>query len=235
MRTTKLFRMIWRINAVVILLGTTGICLFLGYLAADALVSKFRLRERADTVNVEQRDDHAVDPKMWLGDFKRLAGTEHMCAALMSSQAYSAGLFSKEASATRNYLFLNIADKSSRWLMPNNGQLLLSMDEIVEKGMNRSVRSEDEVVKWLAFEVVPADTDGDRQLTAGDGKSLAVASPDGTHCVEVIKGVDEFKGQANPGGGKLVVVYRQGAKTTVAEVNLDQRSVTGSKELQPLK
>ncbi|MBE0660163.1 MAG: hypothetical protein IH602_20895 [Bryobacteraceae bacterium] len=233
MRSTKLFQTIWLINAVVIFLCATGLCLFLGYLAADALATRFALRERADTVNVGQRDDDAGDPKMWLGDFARLAGTEHMCAALMSSQSHSAGLFSKEASETRNYLFLNIEDKSSRWLMPTNGQLLLSMDEIVEKGMNRSVRSEDEVVKWLVFEVVPADTDGDRQLTAGDEKSLAVASPDGTHCVEVIKGVDEFKGQANSGGGKLVVVYRQGTKTIVAEVNLDQRSVTGSKELQP--
>ena len=62
-----------------------------------------------------------------LRSFERIHGFNYLVAAASADESYSGGLSEKEFSALRNYLFLNIQDMSSRWLLPNNDKLIVSM------------------------------------------------------------------------------------------------------------
>ena len=124
MSSRSRFQTVWKINALLILAGGTALCSMLGYVAFDAVRNRLRPNERPDVVNVEPE----VAAQWRLGRFEEIAGAEYLFAPLESEQSYSAKLSEKVVSAARNYLFVNLADKSSHWLLPANDRLILTAE-----------------------------------------------------------------------------------------------------------
>lgn len=224
------FRTIWKINALIILAGGAGICLVLGYGAFGYLRSLAQTHQKEDVVNVEGN----TGAKWQLGAFERIPGVGYMVAPVNSAQSYSVALYNKEATATRNYLFVNLQDKSTRWLIPNNDHLILTMERLAADGTFLGWGSDQKTVKWLIFEVVDSDTNGDKRLTNADRKSVAVAEADGSRFAEVLTNVDEVLGKTWTAGDNLLVVYSAGGKNLVAEISLSGRSASVTKELPAL-
>lgn len=220
-------RTIWKINALLILVAGTGFCLMLGVLGFQFTQSQLQVLHRDDMVNVEKN----VGTEWRLGSFQRVAGTAYLVAAAHSEQAYPASFSGKEATAIRNYLFVNGEDMSSRWLVPNNDQLFLNMECILADGMMTSWGDSGKPVKWLVFQVVTSDTDGDRRLSASDRMAVAVAESNGAQYTEVLSNVDRILGESWLSGDRLLVVHSSGGKHRAAEVNLLERKVVAVKEL----
>jgi len=170
MRVPLTFRTIWKIDALIILIGGVGVCLMTGYAGFEFLQSRFRPYQKEGVVTVE---GHAEE-RWGLGNFLTIPGAGCMVAPLNSVQSYSRSLNEKDLSAVRNYLFLNVQDKSTRWLTPKHDRLILSMEWMAADGSSENKWDTDKKpVKWLIFQVVPSDTDGDGRwdvrLVDGDG------------------------------------------------------------------
>lgn len=230
MKLHPTFRAVWKINALIILIGGTGICLTLGYAAFEFVKSRFQPYEKADTVNVEG----SVDARWHLGPFETISGAGYMVAPVLSAQSYAVAFKEKEASAVRNYLFVNLQDKSSRWLMPNNNQLILDMEWRAADGSAVRWGSNEKAVKWLVLRVVASDTDGDRRLTESDRKIIAIANADGSQYAEVLKDIDTILGETWKPPDEMLVVYSAGGKNLVTEFSLPDRKVSVTKELPKL-
>ena len=230
MKLRPTFRTVWKINALIILVGGAGVCVILGFLAFEAVRSRFQPREKADTVSVEG----SVDARWHLGPFETISGADYMVAPVLSAQSYAVAFKEREASATRNYLFVNLQDKSSRWLLPNNDRLILDMIWLAGDGSAVRWGSNEKPVKWLMFHVVTTDIDGDKRLTAGDRMLIAIANADGSQYAEVLRDVDTILGKAWKAPDEMLVVYSAGGKNLVSAINLPDRKVSVTKELPKL-
>ena len=181
-------------------------------------------------VNVEG----SVDARWRLGTFETIPGAGYMVAPVESAQSYSVAFKEKEASAVRNYLFVDLQDKSSRWLIPNNDHLILSMEWMAADGSLVRWGSNEKPVKWLVFHVVASDTDGDRRLTESDRKLIAIANPDGSQYAQVLRDIDTILGKTWKAPDELLVVYSAGGRNLVSEISLPDRKVSMTKELPKL-
>src|ERR1700730_5888546 len=176
LRRPRVFRSIWRINAVMILvIGLLSLGLF-AFVAYEALKERFQSLHRNDLVNVDPRVH--IDSNWELGSFEHIAGTNVAAAPVHSSQRFRLAVREKDAEAVRNYLFLDLYDKSSRWLLPNHDRLILNKREICGATSEKGWQSCREVA-WLAFESVTADTDGDHRLSSKGRLTLGFSNPDG--------------------------------------------------------
>ncbi len=166
--------------------------------------------------------------------FEKIAGTGYLVAPVYSAQSYSIGLKDKEASAVRNYLFVNVSDKSSRWLIASNDRLILSMERISNDGVIGTLGYAAPPAKWLVFQVVASDTNGGRRLTEADRRLIGVADGDGSHYAEVLRDADAVLGKTWQPGDNLLIVYSAHGKHFVAEIKLADRKVSATKELPKL-
>lgn len=238
MRASRIFRVIWRINALLIL----GAGLILAAILCVGLYQigqeVFRPRQISETVNVEPEAQRST--QWMLGNFERVAGTDYLAAPVFSAQTYrvpsvssvsSVSSITKNTSAVRNYLFVNSVDKASRWLVPHNNYLFLSVEEL---GWPKP-DSDAYKVKWIWYEVVKSDTNGDGRLTDEDRRTVAIADASGDRYIELVPDVDVILGAAMRGQDTLLIFYRSGSKNLVSEIALAGGRVTVTKDLPEIQ
>ncbi len=197
----------------------------LGFVAFWAIRDTLQTRQKEDTVDVESN----IGASWRLGAFEKISG--YMVAPVYSAKSYSVSLYGKQASAVRNYLFVNLQDKSSRWLIPTNDHLILSMERLTADGTPFRWRDEEKPAKWLVFDVVTSDTNGDKRLTEADRKTIAIAEADGSRYTEVLSGIDSVLGRTWMQGDRLLVVYAAGGKNMISEISRPDRKVSVTKDL----
>ncbi|QOY91145.1 hypothetical protein [Paludibaculum fermentans] len=227
MRKYLTFRMVWRVNALLIFIAGTGACTTLCFSAWTLLFGSQAAYRANGAVQVEGSGEE----RWWFGRFETVAGSGYVVAPVSSMQPYKVGSIGKQDSAVRNYLFVQLADKSSRWLMPHNKGLIVSMERYGADGLIPGFESEKRPIKWLVFQVVPADTNGDKSVTSEDRLVFGVANADGSHYVEVVKDIDGVLGSTWVAGDRLVLFYARGGKNMVSEIDFAGRSVVSTKEL----
>ena len=127
MKKNKIFRIIWKIDSVLILISGLMVVVILGYAGYRIYQDVFRSRKVSSFVNVES--DTEISAEWRLGGFDRLEGTDYLMAPVYSTQTFQASYYEKGTSAVRNYLFVNAVDKSSRWLIPHNNYLPVSFQK----------------------------------------------------------------------------------------------------------
>ncbi len=234
MRRRGFFRVIWRIDAVLILL--VGL-LVLGLLVV-ATIPKMRsgfTRVRTSDV-VDPKESAAPQERLSLSGFQRETGTAYAVAQLSSTQpAYKFSLSSGSGENSRicNYLFVNLEDRSSHWLFPDNRRLIADKREICTPGLVDRQWVQCREVTWLAIESITEDTDGDGRLTLSDRRTLGFADSTGRNYQDVLKGADFMLGSVDKDTDNLVVFYSQGGRNYAAEVNIRERTVKGTTALAP--
>lgn len=199
-----------------------------------------RKRYISSVVNVDP--SAPIQAKWWLSDFTQIANTKYFMAAASSEQSYEMSHYEKEASAVRNYMFVDGADKSARWLTPTNNYLFLDANELHESKMLPGEASANKYgaivnapgqasVKWMRYLVVNADTNGDQRLTEKDQRVIAISSVSGEGYTELIRNVDAVRGSTLRNENTLILFYESDKKYFVAEINLPQRQIVETKEL----
>lgn len=229
MSIARMFRMIWRVNAVLILMVGVGLTGLLGFLGYEIFKDKFRIRQVNETVNVSP--DAGTSSEWTLGGFERVEGTDYLMAPAHSKQSYQVSYYDKDASAVRNYLFINAVDKTTRWLVPGNGFLFLSAERLLMPANER----QDDRVHWMKYEVVKSDDNGDNRLTSEDTRAVAISSPTGEGYAEVIVSVERILGTKMRDENTLLVFHRSGGGDYVSEINLPERRVNVTKELPKIR
>ncbi len=226
MRTNKIFRWIWRFNALMfsisglIFVSVAAVALYPS--VKDFLLGK-PIYHASDMVNIEE--NAKIDSEWKLGGFSQISNTNFMMSPVHSKQEFDIGYSGKEASATRNYFFLNFADKTTRWLVPTNKYLFVNDGEIKESKDNTSK------VLAMRYKLVKEDTNGDGRLTSTDKQTFAISEIDGSNFTELIEGIDESLGEEHPTPDSLLLFYRSNSKNFLAEIKISEKKIIQIKEL----
>ena len=214
MEQNRLFKWVWRFNSLLIAVaGILAIAVTL-YLLYEIRQTAIRERNTFNTVNVEQTS--TVRENWQLSYIAEVKGTPMLLVSLNSDQSYEQSYYSKSATASRNYLFINTQSNSSKWLLPHNNYLFLYKElisDIVQKEKSSTVQA-------ILFTLIKSDTDGDLRLTDNDVKTIALSRPNGTDYHEVLTGIDRLVGKRLISTNTLLLIYQRNNMHYSAYINL---------------
>jgi hypothetical protein len=166
------------------------------------------------------------EEKRALGYFRPVAGTSYLMAPISSRSKGEYGYESDKDA--HNYVFFNTADESTQTLLPHNDHLFVATVSLPEK---HEGDKEAPAAKWFLYGLVKSDTDGDRELTYKDRRSLYVSDAGGAGFKEVVTDVEHVYGHSLHNADTLILIYRRGSKKYVTRVYLPNREVVSTKEL----
>jgi hypothetical protein len=126
-RWQRVFRYLWRVNAVLILVAAGAITLGVGALLVDQFgASKARSREAESGALAGAGTS---DPRLFLGQASVVSGTVFMRADLL--RHHEGGGFSSGGYAeARNILFIDPSEKQARWLLPDDKHVIVERTEV---------------------------------------------------------------------------------------------------------
>jgi hypothetical protein len=225
MRRFEPFRFIRSLNVLISL----GVGLLLLSVLGYAVYQIYRetVQERVVSGIANVGDSQAVETQVSLSGFAAIEGTSYTFSPIGIEQTYRQSYYDKAALSTRNYLFLNLTDKSAGRLVPDNNWLFINAEKLGSKNKTGSFVK----VQAFLYQVVKADTDGDKRLTELDRKTIALSNGSGKNYTEIIPQFDRILGLFQPKPSTVMLVYSQGEKNFVAEVNFVDRRVISTQEL----
>ncbi len=236
MKLRRVFAQIWRINALIILVGGLTAGGVLAFAAWTVIIeSTTRSRSVGNVVNVSS--DRPIVDQTELGTFERIEKTEILRAPLHLIQDYEQGYggrsFSKEASSIQNYLFFDEVKKITYWLKPPKISLILSDHQLIAKTANSSGPATAPPVGFL-YLVVNADTNNDKRLTEMDRLSLAISDASGLRFKPLIPEIDRLNGYSSVQDQQLSIFYTVGDALMISEVNLQTQVIVKTTKAQTL-
>jgi len=172
------------------------------------------------------------ETKRVLGYFTPVPGTTHLMAPIISGsteRSSSRSSYSYESGQIAyNYVFLNSADESTLTLLPTNDHLFVATVSFPEK---HAGDKEPFKIEWFLYGLVKTDTDGDKELTDKDRRSVCVSGAGGGGFKEIVEDVDQVYGHSLVDSDTLLVIYRKASKKYLTRINLPKREIVSTKEL----
>lgn len=214
----KLFRILWRLNAIVIFI----FCLLIIVIfVKERLLSKTTSYQ--SNLYLPDGEENNVKQEQWdLGELSKLNDTGLFIAPLRFEQTFSIG-FSEEkhTSTVRNYLFVNTKTNSSSWLFENNDFVIETRKYIEKDGTLTSCSSQNKELVALYFTVLKQDTNQDNVIKRNDLMSIALTKPDGSERTEIETDITQVQSvDVTDNGQTLVLFYVKNDKTYVSTYSL---------------
>ncbi len=225
MKTNKVFRFIWRLNALIILVG--GLLFGLQTIWRERHIAReiFGPHFRSNIVNLEKGEKIS---EFWsLGDFSQVEGTPWLVAPVISDQKYHQSYYSKEPSSVRNYMFLQSDTLTCRPLLPNHQSLIVDMIRVGEKEQ----RYEFKKVTGLIYVIVKEDTNHDKRLTGNDKKTIAVSDPSGQKYRELLTDIEIFRGSTQVTPQTTLVFFTQNKTNYAAKIDMEKQTLLTTQKL----
>lgn len=217
MKATRAFRIIGRVNQVLLL----GLFLLVAAVAGGELVSsalRQRGRDRAALVEAAPAHSEPGAPVLEFRDPVSMDGTAYSVLALVEEDGTRSKFGSEPYVAwTRNLLFHDASTGTTRWLRPDS-RACIDWDQIREHGQPGAIR-------WIRYEIAEADTNGDGRVTCADRSAIAISDPGGDGLATVLRDVDRVRGYAPLQRTVLTVFYVRGRVDRVADIDLVARKV----------
>ncbi len=215
MNFRKGFVWIWRVNAIVILVGGLLGCVGAAFVVRE-LWSEWRTPPRVQNVarvTVESEPSGQVGE---LGYFKKIAGTEVLRAPLeLREEIPRMGSYSKEASSTHNFFYLNPTTRAGHWLRKPFGGIILDVEDV--SSPLKADEKDRVVVLASLYEIVPEDSNKDGRLTASDIQQIGLSAPDGTGFRILVEQADRMRQVTLLDSGRVLVLYTLGGKLSAVE------------------
>lgn len=192
-KAQRLFRNIWRINAVIILIA--GILLALAGLAALYELASFVTRDRT-IGNVVLQDGPKTETRLSVGSFELLRGVPAAIAPyrreqIRRGQGNALSSYSKSTSSIVDYIVVNTEDGSS-WRVVGEDNAIVAKHWLLPQRTARLLPGESAGrVALIAVSAVLADTNGDGRITLKDKKHLVVAMPDGRQKKQIAESIEQ--------------------------------------------
>lgn len=191
----RFFKFVWRFNGLVLMLTLLGVIVVALYSVIRELV-----HTRPPQVIRNVADDPSGEEKWRLGYPQQIDGTVYVYIPLISEKeeievrerkrkAFSSYSDEGYSDPTKNILFVNTETSEMRWLFPTNNQLVTQVQMLSataqEEARKRSIRA-------ILYQVVQADSDGNKRLTVDDDTVVALSQPDGSRYKEVLASTDRM-------------------------------------------
>ncbi len=204
-KTQKLFRYIWRIDAVLILVAAAAAVFAVIALLISEINSSIRHREAvAAAPPVTAR---TANEDLHLGGLFPVEGTS-VFRAILTSERRGIDLSSSGYSGdTRNILFLDFSNGGAKWLLPTRNELITFNTDVHES----SQRGESAPPVATVILAKPYSTHPE----TADGRVL-LFDPAARHVIEIATGVHEVDGAAITSGGEIAVLFERSKKYQLA-------------------
>ncbi len=189
---------------------------------------------QSDYRNLNTKIAANSDKSVELAHFERIHGTKYFMATINEALAGAGGSFSsaRKSDNTRNVLFLDGESLTSHRLFDTYSFLILSKTEYPNPTKeSEPAKANDVATRWLVFQLVKADTNGDGRLDVLDQHTIGVTDASGAEYSEVLSGIDQEFGMAMMTTGQLIIVYSSEGKKLSAVIDLDKRSISRTKAL----
>jgi hypothetical protein len=217
--------------------------LILGYSGYRIVKYIFRPRFVTNVANIETDSNKKITYS--LNAFTSLPSSPYLIASINTLEDYRQGYYEKGADSTRNFLFFNINDKSTRHLIPNNNLLFISYNTLgkpTERDANHSDNSDYlsktppnfnsvKDVKTLWYEVIKNDTNKDKRLSRIDKKIIAMSDVSGANYTEIIDNIDSIISTYQRNEKVWFVFWSGNNKNYASEIDILAKRVIQTKEL----
>ncbi len=230
MEENKIFKNIWRFNAIII--SIAGILAIVVLIFASYLIFKEtnRNKYRNEIVNVDPETN--IKETFRLGRIEHIKGSESVIVPLYSDQTFDLNYSgSKSTASTRNLMFSNMRTETNRWLLPNNNYLISSHRLINES--NSYDRDKDIIT--ILYNIVKTDTNNDSRLTENDNLTIALSDPNGKNYTEVLLNVENVLGYDLINKQAIAIMFNRKGQGYTAYINLSNLKVTKEIELPKIK
>jgi hypothetical protein len=217
-RSQKLFRYLWRINAVLILLAAGAVTFGVGALLIGEFGARTARNREADAGIPVVAAANSNSP-LSLGRASVVVGTNVMRADLSLNRG-GAGFSSGGYSETRNILFIEPGRKVARWLLPDNDHIISDSSDITE-GTNGNAK------RMIATAVLVKSATGSTESTPG---RLLLFDFSGKTIVEVANNVREIH-LTSLSGGDLTILYERNRRLVFAAFDPGSLAKRGEQEI----
>lgn len=220
-RTQRFFRLLWRINAILILVAAAGISFAVINLITAELGWSSARRKAADAA--PQVGSSETGERLFLGQVSLVPGTTVLRGELQVHRAGSG--FSSGSSGyveVRNLLFVKDRATAGHWLLPDNNHIITERHDVAPDNQEHSRRIP---VATVAL-VKPAHEDP--ELAVGE---LLLLDPSGDRLQTVAKGVRQLHTAAVQDSGLLLLFERQ-RKYVAASFDLPSLAKKDERELE---
>ena len=220
-RGQKFFRLLWRVNAILILVAAAGICVGVISILATELrwgsASK-RAVEAAPPVGASQAGE-----RLLLGQMDLVPGTAVLRGQLQlhrEGRGISSG--SSGYGEVRNLLYVKDGAKVGRWLLPENDHVISELKDLEPENEDHNHRT------TLATVVLvkPANQDG----WTSEGE-LLLMDASGDNLQTVAKGVRKLH-TAAVRQGSLLLLYEANKKYSVASFDVPSLAKKDQREIE---
>lgn len=223
----RFFRTLWRINAVLI-------CVAAVLVAFVCAVASYYIIKEVGGRSSEPRNAAVIGDRPeskrtdWtISSASRLDGTNTVRCALISQDYYSGIGFSKDSSATRNYLHYDLSTDKTRWALPNHNSVVIRQEDYYFPASPYDQRS----ARWVSYLVASKDTNHDRKLASDDLLDFAISLPDGSDYTVLISELDSVFETALVNDVELLVFYRKHGSSFVSRLNLTSKQIIVTHDL----
>ena len=227
MELNPFFRVVWQINAVVILLaGLLAVGLLVavvvntwpsgGRSAHEANVAdQVAAKDGAELGDAEPTTEHAN-----IGQFENIAGTSALRAEVRVAGRSSAPDFSSKSGdmSTRNYLYFDTTTGAARWLMPDNKTEFLSVRDFPDHASRADATNEP--VRVTVYQLRAQAPRGGARNDRRNQETLAVSDPDGHHFRVLAEGIDEVNALWLDDARHIAALYSIGATLYTLKLDL---------------
>ena len=183
-RTQRLFRIVWRVNAIFILVAGEAATFAVVTLAIDLLGCCWSSSQKTCGSNPTSRGASDTGEQLFLGSVSPVPGTMALRGELQA-RCRSSSLSSRSGpyGEVRNILFVAGQGRSAHWLLPDNGHVITEQRDIAADDSEQSGK----VPVATVVLVKPAHED----LETAEGK-LFLLAPSGGNVQTVATGVRQL-------------------------------------------
>ncbi len=184
--THPFFKLIWRINAILMFFSFFLAIGVLLYVSREIVDDIFGIRNVSDIVNIEENEQ--IHQHWSLTSTDEVYGTPYFILSLQLEQSYEQSYYEKYSVSIRNYLFIDTQQNSKHhWLFDTNDYLIPHKDLLLDP-----TRDENQPNKTVAilYEVIAHDSNGDARLSDSDLHTVGLSKPDGSDYKAIMDNVD---------------------------------------------
>lgn len=221
-----------------------------GYRVAKSFFTVSTISKVKSVTNLN-KPKQSKEIKYYLSSFESFANTNYLIASINiqgDSRKFSYESYEKDSGTTRNFMFFDIQNKSTRLLIKNNDSLFLKY-HVLGEAINNKRKNGNPIqknspntaipenlnsvqnIQGLWYEVVTTDTNQDGRLGHNDQKTIAMSDISGENYTEVIQNIDNIISTHQPNAKQLLVFWYGNNKNYVSEIDILSKRVIQTREL----
>ena len=227
MTAHRFFRIVWRINAIVLLIAAAAALVILSIAAVGLGGEMLRAKVRSDAVKVAGQ--RVETSRYQFEGFELLPGTSVLRAPLVVYESYGFAS-SGGGRAARNYLYYDSRTRNAHWLLQGNEKLI---------SWNCALKTSPtppESPRFLAalYAVVESDSDHDGQLSSSDQSFVLLTDAAGVQQTRILDRVSSIQGCETLSPSSAVLFYVSNAELRAATLDLGQLKIETDASLAAL-